>query len=208
MVRVKICGISTIEEALAAVDAGAHALGFVFAASPRQVTPVIVRRIVRELPPLISKVGVFVNAGQETVAEIADYCHLDVLQFHGEETPEDCQGWRQPVIKAFRVKDRSFLKELPKYRVAAYLLDAFVPGKMGGTGTSFNWELAREAKRHGPIILAGGIKRENVVQALRVVEPFAIDVSSGVETGGRKDPQKIMSLMAEVRRVNDELTRR
>lgn len=208
MVRVKICGISTIEEALAAVNAGAHALGFVFAASPRQVTPVIVRRIVRELPPLISKVGVFVNASRETVAEIADYCHLDVLQFHGEETPEDCQGWRQPVIKAFRVKDRSFLKELPKYRVAAYLLDAFVPGKMGGTGTSFNWELAREAKRYGPIILAGGIKRENVVQALRVVEPFAIDVSSGVETGGRKDPQKITSLMAEVRRVNDELTRR
>lgn len=206
MVRVKICGLSALEPAIAAVEAGAQALGFVFAPSSRQVTPKAVRQIVQELPPFVAKVGVFVNADRGMVAETAEYCRLDVLQFHGQETPDYCQGWRQPIIKAFRVRDRSFLDELPRYQVAAYLLDAYVPGKMGGTGTSFNWELAREAKRFGPIILAGGIRADNVGPAIRLVDPFAVDVSSGVETDGRKDLQKIKSFMAEVGRVNYEFT--
>lgn len=206
MVRIKVCGITSVEGVIAAVDGGAHALGFIFAASPRRVDPSLARRIIRYLPPFITKVGVFVNADRQEVIEIADYCHLDVLQFHGEETPGYCQGWQQPVIKAFRVRDRSFLDEMPKYRVAAYLLDTFVPGKMGGTGSSFNWELAREAKLLGPVILAGGIKADNVEKAITTVKPFAIDVSSGVEKNGRKDPQKIRSLLAAVRRVNDGIT--
>jgi len=207
MVRVKICGISTVEGARAAVDAGAHALGFVFAPSPRQVDPATVRRIVDQLPPFVGKVGVFVNAGRKVIEEIVDYCHLDLLQFHGDESPGDCQGWRLPVIRAFRVRDHLFLNELPEYRVAAFLLDAFVPGRRGGTGSGFNWELARDARQYGPIILAGGIRAENVERVIRTAEPFAIDVSSGVETDGQKDLQKIRSLMAEVGRVNNELAR-
>jgi len=207
MVRVKICGITDLEGALAAVAAGAHAVGFVFAESPRRMDPAAVRRIVLNLPPFVSKVGVFVNAPREDVEEIADYCGLDTLQFHGNEPPEYCAGWRCAVIKAFRVKDRSFLQEMSRYRVSAYLLDACVPGKMGGTGIRCNWELAREAAKVGPVVLAGGINRENVEEAIRTVRPFALDVSSGVESGGRKDPQKIRSLLAEVRRIEYELTR-
>ncbi len=206
MVRVKICGITDLEGALAAVEAGAHAVGFVFAESPRRVDPATVRRIVLNLPPFVSKVGVFVNAPREEVEEIADYCGLDTLQFHGQEPPEYCAGWRYAVIKAFRVRDRSFLQEMSRYRVSACLLDACVPGKAGGTGVRCDWELAREAAALGPVILAGGINRENVEEAIRTVRPFAIDVSSGVESGGRKDPQKIRSLLAEVRRIEDELT--
>lgn len=206
MVRVKICGITSVEEALAAVDCGAHALGFVFAGSPRRVDPVQARRIVRELPPFVCKVGVFVNAGREDVVGVAEYCGLDALQFHGEESPGYCRDWRWPVIKAFRVRDISFLEEIARYRVSAYLLDAFVPGRRGGTGVSFNWELAREAGRFGRIVLAGGISPANVEEAVKLVNPFAIDVSSGVETGGRKDPEKIRSLLATVRRVDDAIT--
>lgn len=206
MIRVKICGISDLESALAAVDAGAHALGFVFADSPRRVKPEAVREIVRALPPFVGKVGVFVNAQREEVEEIAGYCGLDALQFHGDEPPEYCAGWRYPVIKAFRLRDRSVLQELPGYRVSAWLLDSCVPGKAGGTGVRCDWGLAREAAALGRVILAGGINQENVKEAIGTVRPFAVDVSSGVESDGRKDPQKIRSFMAEIRRIEDELT--
>ncbi|MGB9791029.1 MAG: phosphoribosylanthranilate isomerase [Thermacetogeniaceae bacterium] len=205
MIRVKICGISDLEGALAAVEAGAHALGFVFADSPRRVEPEAARAIVRALPPFVVKVGVFVNAPRDEVEEIAGYCGLDALQFHGDEPPEYCAGWRYPVIKAFRLRDRSVLQELPRYRVSAWLLDAFVPRKAGGTGITCDWGLAREAAALGRVILAGGITPENVKEAIRVVRPFAVDVSSGVESDGRKDPRKIRSLLAEVRRIEDEL---
>lgn len=206
MVRVKICGITTLEEALAAVECGAHALGFVFAESPRRVDPVQVRRIVRKLPPFVCKVGVFVNARRDDVFRLAAYCGLDALQFHGEEGPEYCRGWRWPVIKAFRVRDRSFIEEITRYRVSACLLDAFVPGRRGGTGVSFNWQLAREAGGLGRIVLAGGLSPANVEEAIRTVHPFAVDVSSGVETGGKKDPEKMRALLAAVRRADDGIT--
>ena len=145
MVRVKICGIRTVEAARAAVEAGADALGFVFAPSPRQVTPQDAERIIRQLPPFVSRVGVFVNTPRREALEIAGFCRLDVLQFHGEEPPDYCRGWRQQVIKGFRVRDGSVLEQMDRYEVAAFLLDAYVPGRAGGTGQRFDWDLARQA---------------------------------------------------------------
>jgi phosphoribosylanthranilate isomerase len=205
MVRVKICGIRTVEAALAAVEAGAHALGFVFAPSPRRVTPQEAERIIRELSPFVSRVGVFVDAPRREALEIAGDCRLDVLQFHGGEAPDYCRGWQQQVIKAFRVRDGSVLEQMDRYEVAACLLDAYVPGRAGGTGQRFDWDLARQAGERRRIILAGGITPDNVEQAIRQARPYAIDVSSGVETGGVKDPDKIRALLMAVRRVNDEL---
>ncbi len=205
MVRVKICGIRTPEAAQAAVDAGAHALGFVFAPSPRRVTPQEAERIIRELPPFVSKVGVFVDAPRREVLEIAGVCRLDALQFHGGEAPDYCRGWRQQVIKAFRLQDGSVLEQMDQYDVAACLLDAYVPGRAGGTGQRCDWDLARQAAAPGRrIILAGGLTPDNVEQAIRQARPYAIDVSSGVETGGVKDPDKIRALLMTVRRLNDE----
>jgi phosphoribosylanthranilate isomerase len=204
MVRVKICGIRTVEAALAAVEAGADALGFVFAPSPRRVTPQEAERIIRELPPFVSRVGVFVDAPRREALEIAGDCRLDVLQFHGGEAPDYCRGWQQQVVKAFRVRDGSVLEQMDRYEVAACLLDAYVPGRAGGTGQCFDWGLARQAAERRRIILAGGITPANVEQAIRQARPYAIDVSSGVETGGVKDPDKIRGLLMTVRRLNDE----
>ena len=209
MVRVKICGIRTLDAAQAAVEAGAHALGFVFAPSPRRVTPQEAERIIRELPPFVSRVGVFVDAPRQEVLAVAGHCRLDVLQFHGGEGPDYCRGWRQQVVKAFAVRDRSVLEQMNRYQVTACLLDACVPGRAGGTGQCWDWDLARQsgagALRARRIILAGGITPANVEQAVRQARPYAIDVSSGVETGGAKDPGKIRALLMAVRRVNDEL---
>ncbi len=214
MVRVKICGIRTVEAARAAVEAGADALGFVFVPSPRQVTPQEAERIIRQLPPFVSRVGVFVDTPRREALEIAGFCRLDVLQFHGAEPPDYCRDWQQQVIKGFRVRDGSVLEQMDRYQVAAFLLDAYVPGRAGGTGQRFDWDLARQAaapakasadRARRRIILAGGIAPANVEQAIRQAMPYAIDVSSGVETGGVKDPDKIRALLMEVRRLDDEL---
>jgi phosphoribosylanthranilate isomerase len=202
MVRVKICGITGLKGALAAVEAGADAVGFVLAPSRRRIDPEQLRQIALRLPPLVSKVGVFVDAGRQEVEDLAGYCRLDVLQFHGSESPEYCQGWHLPVIKAFRVKDRSSLERISAYRVSAYLLDTFVPGVMGGSGIAFNWELAADARQFGPLILAGGLTPKNVAEAIETVRPYAVDISSGVETDGEKDPAKISSLLSAVSRAN------
>ncbi|MGD0621269.1 MAG: phosphoribosylanthranilate isomerase [Thermacetogeniaceae bacterium] len=204
MARVKICGITTLDAALAAVEFGADALGFVFAPSPRRVTPQDAERIIRELPPFVSKVGVFVDAPRQEALEIAGDCRLDVLQFHGGEAPDYCRGWQQQVVKAFRVRDGSVLEQMGTYDVAACLLDAYVPGRAGGTGQRFDWDLARQAGERRRIILAGGITPDNVEQAVRQARPYAIDVSSGVETGGVKDTEKIRALLMTVRRLNYE----
>lgn len=205
VVRVKICGIRTADAAVAAVEAGADALGFVFAPSPRRVTPQEAERIIRELPPFVSKVGVFVDSPRPEAQEIAGACRLDVLQFHGGESPDYCRGWQQQVVKGFRVRDAAALERLPGYDVDAFLLDAYVPGVAGGTGQSFDWGLARQASERWRIVLAGGITPDNVSQAVRQARPYAIDVSSGVETAGVKDPHKIRALLMAVRRLNYEL---
>ncbi len=199
-VRVKICGLTNIEDALAAVDAGADALGFMlYESSPRNVSIKVAADIIRQLPPFVTKVGVFVDAAEESVRRAIGECGLDTLQFHGDETPEYCRRFLPlKIYKAFRMENLESLRALPAYRTDAWLLDSFVAGKPGGTGAQFNWELAVESKKLGrPIILAGGLTPENVADAVRKVLPFAADVSSGVESApGRKDHTKLRRFIA------------
>ncbi|MFO1501912.1 MAG: phosphoribosylanthranilate isomerase [Verrucomicrobiota bacterium] len=193
-VRVKICGITCLEDALNAIDAGADALGFVFCeGSPRRVSPERAAGIIEALPPFVSKVGLFVNADESEVSAAVQQSGVDTVQFHGDEAPEFCRRFRLKIVKAFRVRDASSLAALPRYDVSAWLLDSFVPGKSGGTGERFNWDLARQATRlGGRIILAGGLTPGNVSAAVSQVCPYAVDVSSGVEgTPGRKEAHKM-----------------
>ncbi|MHB8057587.1 MAG: phosphoribosylanthranilate isomerase [Desulfuromonadaceae bacterium] len=183
MVKVKICGITNIDDALMAVEAGADALGFVlFQGSPRYISPEKAAEVIRLLPPFVQTVGLFVNEELATVNLLADQCGLDIVQLHGEEPPEYSAAVRRRVVKAFRVKDASTLDELSNYRVAACLLDAWSPAAHGGTGTIFNWDLAAVVSAAHPIILAGGLTPENVALAVATVKPYAVDVSSGVES--------------------------
>jgi len=201
-VRVKICGITSAEDARAAVEAGADALGFMFyEPSPRCVTPELAAAIIGELPAHVAKVGVFVDADEATVRATADAAGLDTLQFHGNESPEYCARFELRTIKAFRVKDSGSLGQLPDYGTDAWLLDSYVKGVPGGTGKQFNWDLAVEAKRLGrPILLAGGLTPDNVAEAVGQVMPFGLDVSSGVETAqGRKDAAKVTALIANAK---------
>ncbi len=189
MVRVKICGITSKDDALMAVEAGADALGFVlYEKSPRCVTPQKAAAIIRELPPFVQCVGLFVNEDAEQVNWSADFCGLDLIQLHGDEDPEYCLGINRRVIKAFRVKDTTSLAGSSRFQTAGYLLDAWSPHAHGGTGQSFDWELARSVVATGRLILAGGLTVENVGEAVRTVNPYGVDVSSGVESSpGRKD---------------------
>jgi phosphoribosylanthranilate isomerase len=204
-VRVKICGITNLGDARAAVEAGADALGFIFfKGTPRYVTPTAAREIIRELPLAILKVGVFVNEPLEELQRIALETGINAIQLHGQETPEFCANLaRFEVIKALRVKDQSTLAELPKYPVSAFLLDSYVPGQLGGTGEKFNWDLAVRAKLLAErIILAGGLTVENIAAAVAQVAPYGVDVSSGVETSpGRKDHAKVRAFIARARSV-------
>lgn len=202
MIHVKICGITRVEDAQAAIDAGADALGFVFyPPSPRYVTPKQAEQIIRDLPPFVTTVGLFVDVPLESVNAIAARCRLDRIQLQGREPPEFCGQVKQPVIKAFRIKNAESLASLPDYRVAAYLLDADVEGALpGGTGASFAWELALQAKPYGPVILAGGLTPENVEAAIMQIRPYGVDVSSGVERApGVKDHQKIRAFIARAK---------
>lgn len=203
-VRVKICGVTRSDDALAAVAAGADALGFMFyEPSPRYVSRAQVAEITRLLPPFVAKVGVFVNPTTEQVRQAIAECSLDVLQFHGDEPPAFCAKFGLKVIKAFRIRGLDSLQSLPAYATDAWLLDSFVPGQPGGTGARFNWDLALEARKLGrPIVLAGGLTPENVGEAVRQVRPFAVDVSSGVEAApGKKDPDKVRAFIAAAKRV-------
>ena len=189
MVKVKICGITNLEDALMAVEAGADALGFVFfQGSPRYIAPDQASGIIRRLPPFVQTVGLFVNEEVTTVNRVADTCGLDIIQLHGEESPDYCHAVTRRIIKAFRVKDASSLDTIADYRVAGSLLDAWSPVAHGGTGTTFNWDIAAQAAASRPIILAGGLTPENVAGAITAVRPYAVDVSSGVESApGKKD---------------------
>lgn len=173
-----------------AVEAGADALGFVFfQGSPRYISPEKAAEVIRLLPPFVQTVGLFVNEELATVNLLSDQCGLDIVQLHGEEPPEYCAAVKRRVVKAFRVKDVSSLDEMADYRVAACLLDAWSPAAHGGIGTTFNWDLAAMASAAHPIILAGGLTPENVALAVVTVKPYAVDVSSGVESRpGIKDP--------------------
>jgi phosphoribosylanthranilate isomerase len=198
-VKVKICGITSVEDAQTAIAAGADLLGFVFyEKSPRHVTLEQAAAIARTVPPYVLRVGLFVNAPEAEVGEALSACGLQLLQFHGDETPEYCRQFGAMSMKAFRVKDAATIQSLPEYPTDAWLLDAFVPGQQGGTGHTFNWDLAVEAVKLGrPVFLAGGLTPENVGEAVRRVRPFGVDVSSGVEAGpGKKDPAKVKAFIA------------
>lgn len=202
MTRVKICGITRTQDALAAVYLGADAIGLVFYAnSPRHVMPRQAREIGGALPPFVTSVGLFVNPTEEEVAEVLETVHLDLLQFHGEESPDFCRQFRVPYIKAVRVKPGL---DLVQY-AAAYcdarglLLDAFVEGAHGGTGQSFDWGLIPAALPL-PIVLSGGLDAANVAAAIKQVKPWAVDVSSGVESAkGIKDAARMAAFMQGVR---------
>src|SRR5258708_558585 len=197
-VKVKICGITNLADGLAAAEAGADALGFVFfEQSPRKVSLADAAGIIRALPPFIIKVGLFVNAEEDQVFRAIAECGLNLLQFHGEETPEYCLQFGLMSMKAFRVRDAASLAHLSAYQTEAWLLDAFSPDKRGGTGQQFNWELAIEAQKLGrPVFLAGGLTPENVADAVAKVRPYGVDVSSGVEASpGRKSHEKVRAFI-------------
>lgn len=189
MIKVKICGITNIEDALAAVEYGADAIGFnFFRRSPRCIDPEDARSIALEIPSSVWRVGVFADAPAESVKEICQMVGLDYLQFHGDETPYYCEQFAVPYWKAFRPKNFHSLDLLAKYDAAAYLIDTYQPGVLGGTGQKGNWSLAIEAKKYGKIILAGGLKPENIENAVTVVQPWGVDVCSGIENEpGTKD---------------------
>ena len=207
MTRIKICGITNIDDALMSIDAGADALGFNFVPdTPRYLKDTkAAAKIIEQLPPFITTVGLFVNADSELIQSIADECHLDMLQLHGDESPQFCQGFNRRVIKAVRVKDESSCSHLSDYRVSGYLLDTYVKGALGGTGVAFDWQLAIKAKRYGRIVLAGGLDSDNVASAVQQVRPYGVDVSSRVEASpGRKDPVKVRTFIQHVREVDRE----
>lgn len=201
--KVKICGLTSVTDALTAAEAGADLIGLMFyARSPRGISFAAAGEISRALPPFIVRVGVFVNPDEDTVLRAIGDCGVTLLQFHGEETPEFCTQFGVMSMKAFRVRDAASLDALPSFPTDAWLLDAYSPDAHGGTGARFNWDLAIEARRHGrPIFLAGGLTPENVGDAVRKVQPFGVDVSSGVEIApGKKDPAKVRAFIEAARR--------
>src|SRR5256885_1032822 len=203
-VRVKVCGITSIEDVVMAVEAGADALGFMFyERSPRKISIETASAIKNALPPFVMKVGVFADA-TENVIRTATFSGLNVLQFHGNETPEFVKRFSpMTIIKAFRIQNAASVAQLLAYDTSAWLLDSYTPAQLGGTGTSFNWDLALQARKLGrPIILAGGLTPENVAEAVRKVRPYAVDVSSGVESApGKKDPAKVAAFIQAAKSV-------
>lgn len=207
MVRIKICGITNEKDALWAVNLGADYIGFNFYRnSPRKISPKLAAQIIGKLPAFMQPVGVFVNEEMRIVKRIAEKCRLNLVQLHGEESPEYCrelqvQSARLKIIKAFRIKDKENLEEMKRYGVDYYLLDSSVPGVEGGTGEIFNWDVAVEAKQFGkPIFLAGGLTPDNVTQAIEKVNPYGVDVASGVEkTPRRKDYDLMREFINRIR---------
>ena len=205
-VWVKICGITNVADALAAAEAGADALGFMFyEPSQRNLSLAAAAEIIRELPPFIARTGVFVNPTADFVRAAIATSGIDTLQFHGEEPPEFCAQFGLRVLKAFRVRDRASLRECANYPGCAWLLDSYVAGAHGGTGATFDWDVAIEATQLSrQVILAGGLKLETVADAVRRVQPYGVDVSSGVESvPGKKDHAKIRAFIAAARSVVD-----
>ncbi len=202
--KVKICGVTNVADALAAAEAGADMIGLMFAEkSPRLITMPAAVEISRALSPFIVKAGVFVNPSEDLVLRAIGEAGVTLLQFHGDEPPEFCTQFGVMSMKAFRIRDEESLAALANYATDAYLLDACSPGARGGTGEKFNWDLAVAAQKFGrPVFLAGGLTPENVADAVRKVQPFGVDVSSGGESSpGKKDAAKIRAFIAAVRQA-------
>lgn len=204
--KVKICGITSYEDAALALDEGADALGFnFFPHSPRYIDPGTANAIILRLPPFVVTVGLFVNVDRACdLEETARLAGVQAIQLHGEESPDYCRmlsSW--PLIKALRIGDEPVELDFDSYSVRAFLLDIKDDVLFGGTGKSFDWNLAKGIDRKRPVILAGGLRPGNVQAAIRVVQPYAVDVCSGVEKEpGKKDPVKLAEFMNEVRNVS------
>ena len=204
MTKIKICGTTNKHDAILASQLGADMLGFIFyKGSKRYVEPRTASDIINELPPYILKVGVFVNEDPKKVREIAADAALNALQFHGDETPEYCNAFKDEfkVIKAFRLKDRKSLDDINKYDVDYYLLDTYSKDSHGGTGEAFDWKILEDFEFLKPVILSGGITPDNVAKAIKEVAPYGVDVASGVEASpGRKDAELLKRFIHNVRK--------
>ena len=204
-IKIKICGITNATDAEVATKAGADALGFVFYSdSPRYIEPAVAQRIIAQLPPFVLPVGVFVNHKPESIKKIFDECGLALAQLHGDETPSFCESLGRPILRALRLRDRGSLLALAEYKgrmgVRGFVVDAFSTEADGGTGQTVDWSLAREVAQVTPILLAGGLSPTNVQEAVREVQPYGVDVSSGVEENpGKKDHEKVRAFVRAVR---------
>jgi phosphoribosylanthranilate isomerase len=203
MIKVKICGIKSLKDAIAAAEYGADALGFVFyGKSPRFIEARDAAAIIRKLPPFITPVALFVNAHEDSVKAVLAETGIEVLQFHGDETPDYASSFSHRTIKALRIKDEQSIGDMHKYDVNAILADAYSPDAYGGTGNTFNWDLLSGIESSERIILAGGLGPENVAEAIKTVRPYAVDVSSGVEVSpGVKDHGKLRRFIEEAKSV-------
>jgi phosphoribosylanthranilate isomerase len=205
MVRVKVCGITNYQDASMAIELGADALGFIFASSPRQITPEKARDIIYAIPPFVQTVGVFVDEDPARIRRTIHLCGLDLVQLHGDESPHLCRELMPCAIKALRLKDESSLSAIKPYRgrVKAILLDTYMQGKRGGTGRTFDWDLAIKAKEFGiPTILSGGLNPDTISEAISLVKPFGVDVNSGIEESpGKKSPDLMRELMEIIRKM-------
>jgi len=200
--QVKICGMTNKDDALFAARCGAAALGFIFyPPSPRYITPEDARKIIRALPDEVVKVGVFVNEKTEEIKRVMEYCTLDMIQLHGDESPELCRQFSSSiVIKAVDLKNDDDLNNASCYDVAAILADSRHAGLYGGTGKKANWELAFALKKKIPLILSGGLNEGNIAEAIQTVAPAAVDLNSGVEVSpGKKDHTKLARIFDIVR---------
>lgn len=200
---VKICGLTLIDDVMDAIDCGADFLGFNFYPdSKRYIEPEEAKKILEEIPNSIPKVGIFVNDNIERIIDIAVELGLDFLQFHGDETPEFCNQFGRPWFKAFRLESEADLLPIPQYHSEWLLVDAKVEKAFGGTGVVGNWDLSKKAKKYGDLFLSGGLTPENVEMAICSVEPYAVDVASGVESSpGVKDHFKMEQFIAKAKTV-------
>jgi phosphoribosylanthranilate isomerase len=205
--KVKICGITNQQDASAAVALGVDVLGFIFAESPRQIEPDTARTIIKSLPPFVISVGVFVNEAPARIREIVALCGLDMIQFHGDESPDVCSAFIPRAIKAFQLKDESSLEQIKPYygKVRALLFDTYSNEKRGGTGKTFDWDLAVKGSVPGmPVILSGGLSPSNIEAAVLTVKPYAVDVNSGVEKSpGIKDHNLMKQLMEVITQISN-----
>lgn len=199
MTKIKICGLKCENDILYVNKLKPDYVGFVFAKSKRQVNKYLAKELINKLDKNIKTVGVFLNNPANTVKEIAEFCKLDIIQLHGDESPEHCSLFDREVWKAFRVKDEENLKDLVLYNTNGYLLDTYIKGVYGGTGEAFNWSLASRASKDKFIILAGGLSSQNIERAIDTVSPAVVDVSSSVETNGYKDFDKMKKFIEKVR---------
>lgn len=207
MIRVKICGVTNAADVRAVVESGADAIGFNFwPKSKRWVEPAVAAELAREVPAFVTRVGVFVDEERGRIEEIAARVGLDVVQLHGAETAAFARGLSRRVVRGIRARSANDLEGIEAYGASAVLIDAYVPDAPGGTGLRADWALARAAARRYPVILAGGLDPSNVAEAVRAVEPYAVDVASGVERApGVKDPAKIRAFVERARAAFEEL---